>query len=40
MTVISRVELARIKTIISEVDPHAFVNITESTEVLGLFRKG
>lgn len=40
MTVILREELARMKTIISEVDSHAFVNITESTEVLGLFRKG
>ncbi|WP_350339528.1 YitT family protein [Cytobacillus horneckiae] len=40
MTVISREELTRIKTLISEVDPQAFVNITESTEVLGLFRKG
>lgn len=40
MTVISREELSGIKAIISEVDPQAFVNITESAEVLGLFRKG
>ncbi|CAM4245782.1 hypothetical protein BAMA_03485 [Bacillus manliponensis] len=40
MTVISREELANMKSIISEVDPHAFVNITETVEVLGLFRRG
>ncbi len=40
MTVISREELSGIKAIISKVDPQAFVNITESAEVLGLFRKG
>ncbi|WP_267379524.1 YitT family protein [Bacillus sp. GM_Baccil_2] len=40
MTVISLEELSGVKAIISEVDPQAFVNITESAEVLGLFRKG
>lgn len=40
MTVISREELAGMKAIISEVDPQAFVNITETVEVLGLFRRG
>lgn len=39
MTVITREELAKIKPLISKVDPQAFVNITESTGVLGLFRK-
>ncbi|HDX9578163.1 TPA: YitT family protein [Bacillus pseudomycoides] len=40
MTVISREELAGMKTMISEIDPQAFVNITETVEVLGLFRRG
>lgn len=40
MTVISREELTNMKSMISEVDPHAFVNITETVEVLGLFRRG
>lgn len=40
MTVVSREELASMKLTISEIDPHAFVNITETVEVLGLFRKG
>jgi uncharacterized membrane-anchored protein YitT (DUF2179 family) len=40
MTVISREELLRIKNLISETDPQAFVNITETVEVLGLFRRG
>ena len=40
MTVISREELAGMKTMISEIDPNAFVNITETVEVLGLFRRG
>ncbi|HDX9627544.1 TPA: YitT family protein [Bacillus cereus] len=39
MTVVSREELASMKLTISEIDPHAFVNITETVEVLGLFRK-
>jgi uncharacterized membrane-anchored protein YitT (DUF2179 family) len=40
MTVISKDELLGIKSLISETDPHAFVNITETVEVLGLFRRG
>ncbi|MBO1627165.1 YitT family protein [Bacillus arachidis] len=40
MTVVSREELADMKLTISEIDPQAFVNITETVEVLGLFRKG
>lgn len=40
MTVVSREELASMKLTISEIDPHAFVNITETVEVLGLFRRG
>ena len=39
MTVVSREELASMKLTISEIDPHAFVNITETVEVLGLFVK-
>jgi uncharacterized membrane-anchored protein YitT (DUF2179 family) len=39
MTVISRYELAEVKSLISEVDPSAFVNITETVEVMGLFHK-
>ncbi|MCP8969118.1 YitT family protein [Ectobacillus ponti] len=40
MTVISRDELMGIKSLISHTDPQAFVNITETVEVLGLFRRG
>ncbi len=39
MTVVSREELASMKLTISEIDPNAFVNITETVEVLGLFRR-
>jgi uncharacterized membrane-anchored protein YitT (DUF2179 family) len=39
MTVISRYELAEVKSLISEIDPSAFVNITETVEVMGLFHK-
>ncbi|MGE6537977.1 YitT family protein [Bacillus luti] len=39
MTVVSREELATMKLTISEIDPNAFVNITETVEVLGLFRR-
>ncbi|MFC3885395.1 YitT family protein [Bacillus songklensis] len=39
MTVISRYELANVKPLIQEVDPSAFVNITETVEVMGLFRR-
>ncbi|GAA3323956.1 hypothetical protein GCM10020331_049900 [Ectobacillus funiculus] len=40
MTVIAKEELVNIKALIAEADPHAFVNITETVEVLGLFRRG
>ncbi|MBY0096068.1 YitT family protein [Mesobacillus maritimus] len=39
MTVISRYELGVVKTLISEIDSSAFVNITETVEVMGLFHK-
>jgi uncharacterized membrane-anchored protein YitT (DUF2179 family) len=39
MTVITRYELAEFKAIIKECDPKAFVNIVETTTVLGEFRK-
>ncbi|NRD80375.1 YitT family protein [Bacillus sp. BRMEA1] len=38
-TVISRYELNEVKTLITEVDPCAFVNITETIEVMGLFHR-
>lgn len=37
--VISKYELAEVKKLISDVDPNAFVNITQTIEVLGLFHK-
>lgn len=37
MTVITRYQLMDVKLLINEVDPHAFVNITETQEVLGAF---
>ena len=40
MTVITRYQLTDVKAIINEVDPKAFVNITETTEVIGVFHKG
>jgi uncharacterized membrane-anchored protein YitT (DUF2179 family) len=40
MTVITRYQLTDVKNIINEVDPNAFVNITETTEVIGFFHKG
>ncbi len=39
MTVISRYELGEVKSLISKIDPTAFVNITETVEVMGLFHK-
>ncbi|RFU62140.1 YitT family protein [Peribacillus glennii] len=39
MTVITRYQLTDVKTMINEVDPNAFVNITETTEVMGSFHK-
>ncbi|MDP4084166.1 MAG: YitT family protein [Bacillota bacterium] len=38
-TVISRYELPEVKNLIAEVDSSAFVNITETIEVVGLFHK-
>lgn len=38
--VISRYELSEVKQMISEVDPEAFVNITQTVEVMGYFRRG
>ncbi len=40
MTVITRYQLTDVKNMINEVDPNAFVNITQTTEVMGLFHKG
>lgn len=37
--VISRIELEDVKQIIREIDPTAFVNITQTREVMGLFYK-
>ena len=39
MTVTTRYELAELKQIITETDPEAFVNIVETTAVMGQFRK-
>lgn len=39
ITVITRYELNEVKNLISEVDPSAFVNITETIEVMGLFHR-
>jgi uncharacterized membrane-anchored protein YitT (DUF2179 family) len=39
MTVITRYELAEFKAIIKECDPKAFVNIVETTTVIGEFHK-
>ncbi len=39
ITVISRYELNEVKNLITEVDPKAFVNITETIEVMGLFHR-
>ncbi|MEK3799666.1 YitT family protein [Peribacillus sp. FSL H8-0477] len=40
MTVITRYQLTEVKVLINEVDPDAFVNITETTEVVGMFHRG
>lgn len=37
--VISRYELSEVKSMIAEVDPEAFVNITQTVEVMGAFRR-
>lgn len=39
MTVITRYQLTDVKALIKEIDPNAFVNITETTEVLGSFHR-
>lgn len=39
MTVTTRYELAELKTIITETDPEAFVNIVETVAVMGQFRR-
>lgn len=39
MTVISRYELNEVKNLIREIDSTAFVNITETIEVMGLFHR-
>jgi uncharacterized membrane-anchored protein YitT (DUF2179 family) len=39
ITVISRYELNEVKNLINEVDATAFVNITETIEVMGLFHR-
>ncbi|MFZ7946585.1 YitT family protein [Bacillus sp. S3] len=38
-TIISRYELNEVKHLITEIDPAAFVNITETIEVMGLFHR-
>jgi len=38
-TVISRYELHEVKNLIGDIDPAAFVNITETIEVVGLFHR-
>ncbi|GEK31724.1 membrane protein [Kurthia zopfii] len=40
MTVITKYQLAELKDRIQQTDPDAFVNITQTTEVLGSFYKG
>ncbi|HEY2494097.1 MAG TPA: YitT family protein [Paenibacillus sp.] len=39
MTVTTRYDLAELKRIIKNTDPHAFVNIVETVAVMGAFRK-
>lgn len=39
MTVTTRYELAELRKIVKEVDPKAFVNIVETVEVIGEFRR-
>ena len=39
MTVITRYQLTDVKAMIAEADPEAFVNISETTEVMGMFHK-
>jgi len=37
--VITRYELYDLEKIINEVDPNAFTNVVQTTQVLGFFRK-
>ena len=39
-TVITRYQLLEVKKIIHEVDSHAFVDVTETIEVIGMFDRG
>ncbi len=39
ITVITRYELHEVKKIVKETDPRAFVNITETIEVMGFFAR-
>ena len=39
MTVITRYQLNDVKQIIHDVDPTAFINITKTVEVVGLFHR-
>ncbi|RFU66331.1 YitT family protein [Peribacillus saganii] len=39
MTVITRYQLNDVRLLINEVDPNAFVNITETTDVIGSFHR-
>lgn len=39
MTVITRYQLTEVKNLIHEIDQQAFVNITETTEVIGYFHR-
>lgn len=40
ITVITRYQLAEVKSLIKEVDAKAFVNILQTTEVIGVFDRG
>jgi uncharacterized membrane-anchored protein YitT (DUF2179 family) len=37
--IIFRYELADVKRIVQEADPHAFINVTKTVEVIGFFRR-
>lgn len=39
MTVTTRYELTELRRAIQEIDPHAFVNVLETVEIMGRFRK-
>jgi len=40
ITVITRYQLADVKSTIKETDPKSFVNILQTTEVIGMFDRG